>query len=84
MSDAARPISPAEQPLLLEWLRAACQSIRITPEPGGPMGTRYAVEVGNDETEWDYECAVMARCNSEQEAELVAAGLWALVDEGDR
>lgn len=82
-------ITPEFTPALLEWLRQAAVGISVEPlgDPDNlallrPASPAYAVVVHNGEGGHNAAGAQIAVCHDELHAELVAAGLWALVREG--
>lgn len=69
-------------PRLLPWLVEAAKGIDVIPLPYGPIGHRWGVLVHNGEP-LDSESnvgTILTGCESELEAELVAASLWALLE----
>jgi hypothetical protein len=67
------------EPVLLDWLAQACKDVAVEPvvdAQGFALG--YQVLVTNGVDGEGREEAVMASCDGQNEAELVAAALWAL------
>lgn len=75
---------PMDQvPALGEWLKAATKGIDVIPMDRGDWfrPKEWWVELHNDVEGDDHAGTIIARCTSEQEAELVAAALWRLARE---
>jgi len=91
MAKRAREIESDYVPVMQEWLEKACLGVAIEPTvDSGPVGFPVPVGPGLEIPVWevivhnglpegDREEAVIATCDSELEAELVAAALWAQV-----
>lgn len=67
------------EPALLEWLSRACVDIDVESVMNGyGVDVGYQVVVHSDMPGEGREGAVIATCDGQDEAELVAAALWAL------
>jgi len=75
MAERAREIEDDfTHPALQDWLEMACLGVAIEPFA---EGDGWDVIVHNGLTGDDREEAVMATCEREGEAELIAVALWA-------
>lgn len=76
MAERTREIeSDLNYPAMQDWLEKACVGIAIEPSYT-TMIPIWDVIVHNGQTGDDREEAVMATCETEQEAELIAVALW--------
>ena len=81
MADAAREIEADDYAALAEWLEHALVGVAIEPVYDGAEIPTWQVLVHNGLRGDAREETVLAACESEQEAELVAVALWALADQ---
>ena len=77
-AERGREIEADEYPALAEWLDRALIGVAIEPVEDGAVTVRWDVIVHNGLLGDDREEAILATCENEQEAELMACGLWAL------
>src|SRR6058998_1478912 len=78
MAERGREIDAGEYPALLPWLEQTLVGVSIEPVEDGFV-THWDVIVHNGQRGEGREEAVLATCENEQEAELLAVGLWALL-----
>lgn len=69
-------IYPEDRSGLESWLRKAAEGISVFPDDGF---NEWKVEVNNGLGGHAGEGSVIATCTNEQEAQLIAVALWALV-----
>jgi hypothetical protein len=68
---------PEATPSLLEWLREAAVAIGVEPRSVDGID-EWQVVVHNGQGGHEAAGTTLAKCGSQLDAELVAAGLWAL------
>lgn len=68
------------EPVLLVWLHEAAKGIAVIEMPTADGTTEWWVEAHNGLDDPEHVGSILARCATEIEAELVAAGLWALLE----
>lgn len=73
-------IDAGHQCALKPWLDRTLEAAEIVPHfHGGPVPLYWTIEVTNGLTGEDRESALIAFCQDQDHAELVAAALWAMV-----
>ena len=73
-----RTIDAAVKPKLLPWLSRTLQAVEVEMEDYFAESP-YAVKITNGLDGEDHSETIIARCETELDAELVAAAMWALV-----